>query len=458
MSLAEKIQEVDSLQSKIEGFGKLPDAVLKKINYKFRLEWNYTSNSMEGNTLTLEETRSVMVGNITVEGKPLKDVLEMKGHDDIITNILKIGKKELNISENKIKDIHKGIMYEDDPAKQEKIGKWKTQPNYILNYKGERNDFTAPEEVSDEMHKLVNWLNTEKEKHDRATKEAMHPALIAFKFHLDYISIHPFYDGNGRTARILMNLILISYGYPPVYIKANEKTPYYQYLADIQGYGGEPDLFYEYMLGLLMRSQQLVLNAIEGKEIEEADDVYKDLELLRRMVGDNAIVTKNPNLVYKIYQQTEKEINPLIQSTLAKFDKFFGDKKQFRYINGVNETYKKETVNKLFPIVFTETREVGKVQIWGWDIYEEMYEVDELLWRTKLYGLKNVLSQTDVEIDLKLRFFPQEYLVDLSVDNKVIFSINYSYSNEINDVLALTLEQALAKYLLKKIKSLLTND
>src|SRR5689334_8074347 len=106
MSYSDKIKQIERLQEVIEQHGKLPQEVLNKINYKFRLEWNYTSNSMEGNSLTRQETRSVMVGNITVEGKPIKDVLEVKKHNEVISEIMKIGKGELNISEKKIKEIH----------------------------------------------------------------------------------------------------------------------------------------------------------------------------------------------------------------------------------------------------------------------------------------------------------------------------------------------------------------
>ena len=90
MSYTEKRNQIDALQQKINAHGELSADVKKKINYKFRLDWNYYSNSMEGNTLTMDETRSVMVGNLTVGGKPIKDVLEIKGHDGIIAEILKI--------------------------------------------------------------------------------------------------------------------------------------------------------------------------------------------------------------------------------------------------------------------------------------------------------------------------------------------------------------------------------
>src|SRR5689334_7171339 len=147
MSFTDKLKEIERLHQFIQQQGKLNDDVLKRINYKFRLEWNYTSNSMEGNSLTKQETRSVMVGNITVEGKPLKDILEMKGHDEVISNLISMGKGELNISEKRIREIHKAIMYEDDPEKEKQIGVWKKDLNYLFNYKNERFDFVAPADV-----------------------------------------------------------------------------------------------------------------------------------------------------------------------------------------------------------------------------------------------------------------------------------------------------------------------
>jgi Fic family protein len=249
MSFAEKLQQIDNLQASIQERGPIAVNLLNKINYKLRLEWNYTSNSMEGNSLTKRETRTVMVNNLEVNGKPIKDVMEIRSHDKVITTIMKMGKGELNVSESRIKEIHKGIMYEEDPEKLKYVGQWKNTDNYMLNFDGERYDFVPHADVPERMHELVNWANSEKEKIERSKKDAVHPVLLALKFQIDYLTIHPFYDGNGRTARILSNLILISYGFPPLYIKENEKQNYYRYLTDIQSGGGEPDLFYEFMAG-----------------------------------------------------------------------------------------------------------------------------------------------------------------------------------------------------------------
>lgn len=321
MSFAEKLLTIHELQQTITQHGKLSDDLLKKINYKFRLEWNYTSNSMEGNSLTKQETRSVMVGNITVDGKPIKDVLEIKGHDEVITRILQMGKGELNISEKRIKEIHKAIVHEEDPAKQNQIGVWKSEPNYLHNYKGERFDFVAPAEVQERMHNLINELNTRKNN----IENSIDAVELACWFHLEYITIHPFYDGNGRTARIFTNLILISYGLPPLYIKEEERTAYYQYLADIQGYGGSSELFYEFMADRLIRSLQIVLDAIEGKEIEEKDDWEKQLELLKSQLNneEEVKISKTIEAVEEIIETSVIEFLSQLLERLKKFEDLF---------------------------------------------------------------------------------------------------------------------------------------
>jgi Fic family protein len=335
MPLRDTIAEVDRLDRLIRKHGPLGAELLKKVNYKFRLEWNYYSNSMEGNTLTLPETRTVMVGNITVDGKPIRDVMEMKGHDDVISTILQLGKGDLNISEKRIKEIHAGILYEEDPEKRKLIGTWKTAPNYIYNYKNERFDFADWREVPERMHHLVDWLAAENNKIKRGDNDALHPVLLAFKFHLDYITIHPFYDGNGRTSRILTNLILISHGYQPVYVKTKEREIYYQYLADIQGYGGEPDLFYTFMAGLLLRSERIVLDAIEGKDIEEMDDLIKDISLWRTQLESNTFESRSLARSKQLYYDSLSPLLDLYRKNIHEaFASLFASWHEIGVVNG----------------------------------------------------------------------------------------------------------------------------
>jgi Fic family protein len=328
MSFQNKLKEVDLLQRKIEEYGKLSKELLQKINYKFRLDWNYFSNRMEGNTLTIDETKSVMIGNINVRNKPLKDVMEMKGHDEAIQAILQMGKGELNISEGRIKNLHGVIMYEDSPGEKDKIGKWKIHSNHIFNYKDERFDFTDPSEVPGKMHTLINWINSEKEKIQAGKKDRLHPAELAFEFHLQYLTIHPFYDGNGRTGRILTNLILISYGYPPIYIKDTEKAVYYRYLADVQAYGSDRFMLFKVMAEYLLRSLNIVSNAIDGKDIEEPDDLDKKLQLLERELSnispdDELKMKYSLDTFLACYEAWIGKLIILAVPVIQKFNRFF---------------------------------------------------------------------------------------------------------------------------------------
>ncbi len=336
MSYQDKLIQIDALQQKINSYGELSADVKKKINYKFRLDWNYYSNSMEGNTLTMDETRSVMVGNLTVGGKPIKDVLEMKGHDEVIAEILKIGKGEVRLSEKRIKDIHNGIMHEEDAEKKKNIGKWKTEPNYIFNYKNEKFEFAPPAEVPEKMHELLNKTNAAIDAITQHKKDAPHPVTVALQFHLDYVIIHPFYDGNGRTARILTNLLLIAFGYPPFWVKTNERGIYNQYIGDIQGYGGDSSLFFDFTAGLIIRSQQLVLDAVEGKNIDESEDLDKRINIFERELesidtGDDLQEQFNKEVFLKIYDGWLSALIIGLINKIQKFDKFFA--KPSHYIN-----------------------------------------------------------------------------------------------------------------------------
>lgn len=287
MELPELLHRIDELQARIVAAGPLSPEAKRKLDYRFRLDWNYHSNVMEGSSLTQQETRSIMMGNVTVSGKPIKDVLEMQGHDQLVIKLLGMAKGELNLSEARIREVHGAIVHEDDPAKQAQVGQWKKEGNYLLNFKGERFDFPPPEAVPEAMHKLLDRTKADIERIERSAKDAPHPALLAFRFHLDYVSIHPFHDGNGRTARIFCNLLLMRFGFPPVVIRVDEKETYNRYLAEVQAYGASPDLFFGFMAERLIRAQELVIDAIEGRSVEQPDDVDKELALFKQLVKAN---------------------------------------------------------------------------------------------------------------------------------------------------------------------------
>lgn len=411
MSYTEKRNQVDLLQQKINAHGDLSADVKKKINYKFRLDWNYYSNSMEGNTLTMDETRSVMVGNLTVGGKPIKDVLEMKGHDEVINDILRIGKGEARISEARIREIHKGIMHEEDEAKKKKIGGWKTEPNYIYNYKNERFDFALPAEVPARMHDLLNKTNAAIDAISLNKKDAPHPLDVALQFHLDYVIIHPFYDGNGRTARILTNLLLISFGYPPFWVKTNERSIYNQYIGDIQGYGGSPDMFFEFAADMILRSQQLVLDAVAGKEIEEPDDIDKRVALLDRMMDgmeEGIQKTKDEEVMQQMLTGIVEPLFRKVFDKVLKISPLFAGTEFTYYIDGGGSQH--NNINDL----------IENIEI-GWEQKQkDKHEIGKIDLRIYLSKLKKLGTKAfDMNDEIKINFEKHKYQIVLQQNETI---------------------------------------
>lgn len=322
------LQRIDDRKAQIEAFGEWDSNLKQKIDFKFRLDWNYHSNSMEGGTLTFRETRTLMVGNISVHGKPIKDVMEMKKHDDLVKEVMSVAHGEKRLSETRIKAIHAAIMHEEDPEKAKLIGAWKTRDNEIINPQGEKFLFTKSPDVPDAIHGLLNRLNANWDLLERGSPGAAHPVLMAFDFHLEYLTIHPFYDGNGRTARILLNLILIAFGYPPLIVRKEEKDRYGKLLADIQGYGALRDDYYSFMASLVLRSQDLVLKALGGEEIDEPEDLDKKIELmemeLQTFAPDSEVKVRfNRKTLIEAYDNWIGALLSAVLSQGKKFDKFF---------------------------------------------------------------------------------------------------------------------------------------
>jgi len=205
--------------------------------------------------------------------------------------------------------------------------------NEIINYKGEKIVFTEPSEVPEQVHKLLDRTNVELE-HYRNGKSKLHPVEIAAQFHIDFISIHPFYDGNGRTTRILTNILLIACGYPVIVIKDNHKEAYYRLLADIQLYEGKPDLFYAFIGErvldtqrlILLDTQRLILDALEGKEIDEPDDIDKEIKMAKGLFQGQSPIYEasiNSDHVIKLIESVVIPSSKYLYEKLSEFDDEF---------------------------------------------------------------------------------------------------------------------------------------
>jgi Fic family protein len=201
------------------------------IQQKLRLEWNYHSNHMEGNTLTFSETKTLIMLGVNILGKQPREIMEMKGHNEALKWIYLLAKMDYKLSEEFIRELHKLILVEQYemttlgrdgfPSRRTvRVGHYKSYQNFVRNSKGEVTMFSTPKETPLKMAELCTWYNDLEQKKDR------HPLLLATELHYRYINIHPFDDGNGRIARIIMNFSLMKQGFPPIIIKTNEKKKY----------------------------------------------------------------------------------------------------------------------------------------------------------------------------------------------------------------------------------------
>jgi len=325
-SKADILQEVDALKKQIDDMRPLPEDVEGKVMQKLRLDWNYHSNAIEGNRLSYGETVAFLMEGITAKGKPLKDHLDIRGHNEAINFLLSIVKESRPISEVEIRALHKMILVEpyEVPAqtaegisttKRISIGEYKSSANHVKTATGETHYYATPEETPAKMQELMEWYT---EVSDHAE---IHPVVIAALFHHKFVSIHPFDDGNGRLSRILMNLILMQKGYPPVVIKMDERLNYYALLNRADN--GDIWSFIEYISEQLLYSLQLYMKAATGFNINEKEDIDKEIALFKIELQEKTVKKKAREDKYDVIF---KIIIPFIEKLSAKiktFDEFF---------------------------------------------------------------------------------------------------------------------------------------
>ena len=204
--------------SKLNKLRPLPKSAVQKLREKFQIEMTYNSNAIEGNSLTLKETFLVINEGITVKGKPLKDHLEAKDHHPALEYLYDLIDKDKKhtVSEMLIKNLHQIIVQETD---KEWAGRYRNA-NVIIG----GSNHTPPDalQVPNKMRDLIMWLNSQKNK--------LNVIELTALLHHKLVHIHPFFDGNGRTARLTMNLFLMQAGYPLVVIMKTDRKKYYDVL------------------------------------------------------------------------------------------------------------------------------------------------------------------------------------------------------------------------------------
>jgi Fic family protein len=290
----EEIIQALHLKSELDALRPMDKEQEDRIMQKFRLDWNYHSNHLEGNSLTYGETKALILFGVTAPGKPLKDTLEIKGHNEAINWVLEMIQGDRPLTENFIRELHSLLLQ--DSYKESKnakgeivprkitVGQYKTSPNHVQTVTGEIFYFATPEETPAKMTELLEWYK------EKASEKEVNPILVAAEFHYKFIRIHPFDDGNGRTARILMNFILMQFGFPPVIIKTEDKANYFAALQMADA--GNIESFVTYIAQNLNRSLEIMIAGANGENIEEDDDLDKQIALLEQRLENTYVKVK----------------------------------------------------------------------------------------------------------------------------------------------------------------------
>ncbi|MFH0770040.1 MAG: Fic family protein [Candidatus Peregrinibacteria bacterium] len=262
------LRKVDHLQAKINSFRPFGRELLAAWQERLRIDWTYNSNAIEGNTLTYGETAFFLREGLTSEGKPLKDYVEVENHAKAIDYLHEIVRTKSRLTEHFIRELHglllRGVTSTVALGAQGKLirkplaaGAYKVHPNHVLTLSGAIHHYTEPFHVADEMQSLLAWLGKNAKRH---------PVERAALFHYRFVCIHPFDDGNGRMARLLMNLLLLQAGYPPCVVRNRRRREYLQSLehADTTG---STDRLLAFLTEELIQTQETMLSVLEGKSL-----------------------------------------------------------------------------------------------------------------------------------------------------------------------------------------------
>jgi Fic family protein len=332
-----KLEELDSLRP-------IKPEFMKTISSKFKLDSNFHTNHFEGNTLTIGETNSLILHGLNASIAKLgRDIEEMRGHIKVYNElgfltdrILTGDKLPLELTQNLIKNLHKVIFVEDE-IKHTNIdgissvttipaGNYKVHSNSVITSSGSVFEYADPVQVPSLMSDLLDWYN-------KARLE-IHPVVLASIFHYKFIRIHPFGDGNGRMARLLMNWILQSAGYCLVIVKSDKdnRDMYLNSLSltdnnfvDINSVMQITDPesflpFIEEISRLELESLDIMIRGAKGEDITDVGDLIKEMAFEAKQKRKNRFSIFEIAKDHELRERFEKDIVK-IQNSLRDYTK-----------------------------------------------------------------------------------------------------------------------------------------
>jgi len=243
--------DIIDLKTRLDAFRPLPPAMVENLERWFLIELTYTSNAIEGNTLTRQETAVVVEKGLTVSGKSLVEHLEATNHAKALGRVVELARSEKeSLSERTIMELHETILRGID---DENAGCYRSIPVRISDSSVV---LPNPIKVPQKMTEFVAGLTD---------SGALHPVELAAMAHYELVTIHPFTDGNGRIARLLMNLLLLQQGYPPALIRKRDRLKYLKALEQAQ-LGGSKDDYLRLIHGSVRRSFDIYLKALSNEK------------------------------------------------------------------------------------------------------------------------------------------------------------------------------------------------
>jgi Fic family protein len=239
---------LDEKLSLLNSYRPLPEAAVRKLREQFGIEMTYNSNAIEGNSLTLKETFLVINEGLTIKGKPLRDHLEAKSHTEALEYLYELVDKDRRstLSERLIRELNQIVMRDID---KEWAGRYRNS-NVIIGGA----DHTPPEAVvvPQLMQELIDWV--------RQNRKALHSVELVAVLHHRLVNIHPFFDGNGRTARLVMNVVLMQAGFPLAVVLKNDRKRYYRTLGEADRRNYAP--FVRFIAQAVQRSLDIYLKVL----------------------------------------------------------------------------------------------------------------------------------------------------------------------------------------------------
>lgn len=457
------IQTINKLKSELEKLIPFSEENQNRLQKKIRLEFNYNSNHLEGNTLTYGQTQLLLFFDKSSGDVPVSDIEEMKAHDVALSQIIEMAKdKERPLSEIFIKELNKIILVKPfwkdaispngtPTRKKIEIGQYKTSPNSVQLKNGEIHEYASPEETPALIRDLLNWYH---EKFD-----ILHPIQLAAEFHYKFVCIHPFDDGNGRVSRLLMNYILLRHNYPIVIIKSEDKESYLTALQKADT--GDIISFIEYVEEQAIASLKLNIKAGKGEDIDELGDIEKQIEILKREKLTQTTIFKTPKVSYDLINHIEKDLWSPLNKLLNKFGDFFAETSNEIYVDHFKYHDTKTTIIGMARMFSDKEVEIKPYEIFGKDLEED--EIKNITWTKKMLSLKSATKKKDYEISCSLDLKESNYELKFSESNAngdgimknktILFEIENKYKSYFMKDIIDGIQRVISKHLISIIQN-----